>query len=471
MHYRVMEQGLLLGLIVLAGTGALANGGPFIVEYPDGDPAAKGVLARLDPDLKPARETRLKVVKEDLSLTYNHQSYGWGGTETPLVDVRAEYKIQNPTKETIEVDFGFPVVRGIYTSPFSMMRRPRVHVSVDGEHIRNNLISNSAIYGIIRARARETIRKGILDDAKLTRFIKNVRTAQSGNKARARKKLIEYLKVNHGWEQRDAVLLAAFAEVKLGKATDIDENGNWFQNEKLTLRELPRANLGTLSAIGEKKATQLLALLAGRFDPQSASGYEAIFSAWGGDVRERSVDLQKGHIRPREVSVPSNSAGDPTIYARVDYMEKNGRLSRKETKACKRILKNLPVIFTFAPMNLLHYRVEFPPHSTRIVAVEYGQRAYVDSRGPKSYQMSYVIHPASLWREFGPINLTVNAPDGVKIFSSVPCKNGSTFEKDSHEGKVKYASCKAVIEDKTGELFLGVGARQWDKVAAALEER
>ena len=53
-----------------AGHWAFGNGGPFVVKYPNGDPAAKGVLARLDPTLKPARETRLRVLKEDLTIRF-----------------------------------------------------------------------------------------------------------------------------------------------------------------------------------------------------------------------------------------------------------------------------------------------------------------------------------------------------------------------------------------------------------------
>ena len=52
------------------GQAALGNGGPFVVKHPNGDPAAKGVLARLDPTLKPAQETRLRVIKEDLTLRF-----------------------------------------------------------------------------------------------------------------------------------------------------------------------------------------------------------------------------------------------------------------------------------------------------------------------------------------------------------------------------------------------------------------
>ncbi|HUV04201.1 MAG TPA: hypothetical protein VMX94_03750 [Armatimonadota bacterium] len=55
--------GVLLAASVFACGTALANGGPFVIKYPEGDPAAKGTVARLDPDLKPARETRLQTAK------------------------------------------------------------------------------------------------------------------------------------------------------------------------------------------------------------------------------------------------------------------------------------------------------------------------------------------------------------------------------------------------------------------------
>ncbi|MDD4891909.1 MAG: hypothetical protein PHU85_18465, partial [Phycisphaerae bacterium] len=56
-------------LVLLVAGLVWANGGPFVIKYPEGDPAAKGVLARLDPDLKPKIEDRLRVVKEDLTIT------------------------------------------------------------------------------------------------------------------------------------------------------------------------------------------------------------------------------------------------------------------------------------------------------------------------------------------------------------------------------------------------------------------
>ena len=65
----------VLALFVLKLNLALGNGGPFMIKYPNGDPAAKGVLARLDPDLKPTRESRLRVVKEDLKVTFGRDRF------------------------------------------------------------------------------------------------------------------------------------------------------------------------------------------------------------------------------------------------------------------------------------------------------------------------------------------------------------------------------------------------------------
>ena len=92
---------------------AEANGGPFVIKYPGGDPAAKGVLARLGEDLRPGRESRLRVVKENLQISFEGEPYGWRDGGSPVVRVAAAYDIENPTGHEIEVDFGFPILRGM----------------------------------------------------------------------------------------------------------------------------------------------------------------------------------------------------------------------------------------------------------------------------------------------------------------------------------------------------------------------
>ena len=245
------------------------------------------------------------------------------------------------------------------------------------------------------------------------------------------------------------------------------------------MTKLARANLGPLGAIGEQKATQLFAQLASRFDRKAASTYEGIFTAWGGDVRERSVDMATGQVRPREITVdlekerysPRNRMtwSDPTIYARVDYLDPNAKINERERAACKSILKNLPVVFTFAPMNLLYYRATFPAKSTQTVTVSYKQYPYLDTRGQESYQLAYVLHPASLWKSFGPIELEIAVPEGVKVKASVPCASAGVEERAPHtdyptdtEAKLRCSIYKATLIAKTGELFAAVDAASWN---------
>ena len=161
---------------VLAGHWAFGNGGPFVVKYPSGDPAAKGVLARLDPTLKPAQETRLRVVKEDLTIGFGIDRQAGGDTMPPRVEVTAAYTIENPTGEEVQVDFGFPILRGIYLAQ-GMSLYPDVGVMVDKELAATTIISNSVIYSMIRQNAREVIEKGIAADAKLPGLTTAVRAA------------------------------------------------------------------------------------------------------------------------------------------------------------------------------------------------------------------------------------------------------------------------------------------------------
>ena len=179
MATRVAAAFLLAG--VFAGEWAFGNGGPFVVKHPNGDPAAKGVLARLDPTLKPAQETRLQVLEEDLTIRFVPE-LGWDGDKRrlpPLVDVTASYKIENATGETVKEDFGFPILRGIFLKVV-MFHYPDVGVHVDQKRADPTVISNSAIYGMIRQQAREVIEKGIAQDAKLARLVAGVRDAWTG---------------------------------------------------------------------------------------------------------------------------------------------------------------------------------------------------------------------------------------------------------------------------------------------------
>lgn len=479
----------VLTLCLLVQSLAVGNGGPFVIKYPNGDPAAKGVLARLDPDLKPARENRLRVIKEDLKVTFGRErTYGRAVKSVdgpPLTYVSAEYTIENPTNEEVEVDFGFPILRGVYVNPREMMRRPHVNVRLDKTAIKSTVISNSAIYGIIRQRAREVIEKAIADDFTLKELVTSVRNTNSKTLKAGRKALFSHLVDTMKWNNRDAALMVEYASLDFGKikSQPPDRNlmGWWGMNTEF--HKLINENLGAVAAIGEQKATQFFAQLASRFEPEAAAAYETIFTAWGGDIRERSVDLKTGKVRPREVTVdpktlnkkpsPFTSNFDPTIYARVAYLDPKAKISESEKASCKAILKNLPVVFTFAPMNILHYNVKFPAKSTQTLTVSYSQYAYSDTSSPSSYQLAYVLHPASLWKEFGPINLEVAVPEGISFRASVECSNSGAQERRiSQYGpqKSKFNIYKAQLKQKTGELYLAVEANGWnqDKTQVAI---
>jgi hypothetical protein len=522
---------------------AVGNGGPFVIKYPGGDPAAKGVLARIDPDLKPGREERLRVVKEDLKVLFmqdpgpHFRPVAAASRESPapkpslleqqppLALVSAIYTIENPTEEAIEVEFGFPILRGIYVQPWSMMPTADAQVKLDSEQIRPDLISNSMLYGLIRQRSQAVIDKALAADPELARLVAAARTTSyvrqrareaiqrvtSGqdhllkavqadanlakviaaksdsadpDRAAARQALMDYLTGSMKWEKGPATLMVEYASMELGQVAggvpDASFHSYWGNIGELS--QLAYANLGRLAAIGEQKTTQLFAELASRFDPSVKPAYEAIFAAWGGDVRERSVDLRTGQVRPRELSLDPKlssealagaAAADPTIYARMEYINPNAGLTEGEKASCEAVIENLPVTFTFAPMNLLHYTAKFPASSTRTLTVSYKQYAYADTREPGSFQLAYVVHPASLWKEFGPIELEVAVPEGLGVRSSVACREAGVEEREVPKNlpginpdktKVKVALHRATVTEKTGELFLAVDADGWKRL-------
>jgi len=380
-------------------------------------------------------------------------------------------------------------------NPWSMMPTPDVRVTVKlGERETNapvKIISNSAIYGLIRGRARERIEAALGRDPKLQSRVRALRESAGAARDQARQDLAREARRRLKWNERDAALLVEYIGLDLGATLTgrpFDASWNFWLGADESLRPLLTANLGPLAAMGEQKATQLLAHLAGRFDPKSASDYESVFAAWGGDVRERSLDLRTGKIRPREYETPNDTprpggfnrlVDDPTIYARVDYLDENVKLSEEQKAACKTILKNLPVTFTFAPMNLLYYQVTFAPKAEQAVTVSYSQYAYRDTRSPESHQIAYVVHPASLWKEFGPIQLNVLAPQGVRAVASVPLREmGTASPKEglaqlypvSPQTESSQVEFRGEVTRKTGELFVAVDATDWRNHIARITE-
>lgn len=474
----------ILTAIIVTNIPIFANGGPFLVKYPEGDSSGKGVLARLDPDLKPMRETRLRVLRENLKVSFKSdermaKAFARTAPEyvhPPLVEVSAEYTIENPTAEPIEVDFGFPILRGIYTPPYSMMAKPAVNVRLGDKVLGANIISNSVIYGIIRRRARQQIKESVAASPQLARLVNSVRSAKPNTLQGPRDALLRYLTNELKWGRRDAALMVEYAGLDLGTFTvhPIDRSPVSFMLSSKEFVTLVHENLGCLAAIGEQKATQFLAHLAGLFDPAKATQYEDIFKAWGGDVRDCAIDIDTGKILPREIDLTGVNMRalsrmgftDPTIYARIDYFDENAKIPEAQKASCKAILKNLPVIFTFAPMNILHYRVRFEPNATEKLTVTYKQYAFADTKGPATFQLAYVVHPASLWDSFGPINLEVSVPSGVRFGASVPCKKTPTMSTVQIQAAVLPTAqdvYNGVVKDKTGQIFLAIERDSWKK--------
>jgi hypothetical protein len=117
-----------------------------------------------------------------------------------------------------------------------------------------------------------------------------------------------------------------------------------------------------------------------------------------------------------------------------------------------------------------------------MVTVSYRQYAYADTKGTGSYQLAYVLHPATMWKEFGPIDLTVSAPEGITCRGSTPLK----AEPASEQAPAAQAAAvqpppsaragapagpamtiyKAVLSEakqKSGELFIALDKAAWDK--------
>jgi hypothetical protein len=464
---------------LLASAGAFANGGPFLVRRPNGDPAAKGVAAPMLPDLMPGRESRLEVVREDLSFRFT------GGETRPLVHVTARYTIKNPTDQGITLAVGFPILRGIYVeysggAMGSFSTYPAYRVQLDGREVGSTVISNSDLFDRIRGDAWKKIVAAMDADPAL-RPLRARMAAADPTAADAVRTELEKQLLAMRWEPRDAALLADLMRAIGPKPTPLTAEQHkpipWPYNaagprprhqifadqvdfELGSLGEdSTRYHMGALSSMGELKATQLLSHVAARLAPGASTDYQRLFTAWGGDVREQAVDPGTGVLRPRR-DEGKGSAFDEnaSLYARLDYFQPNTIMQPARRQACERIVKNLPVVFTFAPMNIIRTELTFPARSTRVVTYDYSQFSFDDLGPPASHQLAYVVHPASFWKTFGPISVTVQAPQGVPVRASIPMRKAAPHTPSLPAGFVAFTG---ELREKTGELYLSVDCDKW----------
>lgn len=275
---------------------------------------------------------------------------------------------------------------------------PVVAVKLGQEGQRFDILSNTDILARIREHAFGIVETGIagLGIKDLYERMKSL----TGKQADELQAALQAKVRKAGWSERDARLLASFVravayvppppppppeQVREQKRKTAEEAGrNWGRwGDEPRAGEIPFVEgtqsiwgtghpkyLGTLASLGEVKATQLLSHLASRFEPAAGRSYENIFGAWGGDVRERAVDLTSGAERPRHVESPD------TLYARVDYFNESRVKDPGRRASCKQILADLPVTFTFAPMSLIRTRVSFPGNAKRVLEFTYEQHPY-----------------------------------------------------------------------------------------------
>lgn len=107
------------------------------------------------------------------------------------------------------------------------------------------------------------------------------------------------------------------------------------------------------------------------------------------------------------------------------------------------------------------------------------------TRGTGNYQLAYVLHPATMWQEFGPIHLTVRLPKGVRCSASAAIRKtgeeavapASVLAKKGYSAVVfqapldVYEATLTRAEEKRGELFIGLDKPAWESVFQSPQAR
>jgi hypothetical protein len=79
------------------------------------------------------------------------------------------------------------------------------------------------------------------------------------------------------------------------------------------------------------------------------------------------------------------------------------------------------------------------------------------------------LHPASLWKDFGPIHVRVQTPKGIACRASIDLGPGIevVVEQPSASANawMQYEARLTDKKDKMGELFLAVNKLEWDNFA------
>ena len=298
----------------------------------------------------------------------------------------------------------------------------------------------------------------------------------------AREGLRNYLTAELGWNARDAALLVEYASLDFGRQTLAPPPRPL--GRAILEHERPRSSKRRTSGHSGPSANRRPRNYSPSSPRGSTSRREATTrrSSRPGAAMSASgrSTWRPAEVRPREIGLPAGRSdrkpparlgSRPAADGRSDRLrphrlpDPNAKLSPAEKASCEAVLKNLPVTFTFAPMNLLHYQVKFPAHGTRVVAVTYRQYAYADTQRHGQLPVGLRATPSQLWKDFGPIALKVHAPKGILCRASAATGTGPGEPRAAHHAamlpgpavdpKIPMEFYRATLEspeEKRGEL-------------------
>ena len=475
--------------MMLACSVACANGGPFFERHVDGSNAVSASMAPFE-NMIPGLQDRIACLGEDLTITIDDELRLGRAAEAakkasppsgsildgkkidykertsliperlPRIEVEAKYTLVNTSDGPVKMRFGFPV---IYSA------RQRVKVVVDGKKTTSHHMSLDDILLHIRAIAAERVAEVLTIDKKLADAVAKINEIESvyssdkpteavmrlHNRHRAADALRDILKERRLTDSQVALVSEFFILPPSPKPTRLNIEGLAERASFYGFRpSLPEG--GVLARIGALKATQLYTEVLKALAPAQSIDYEQFFRAWGGREKRVSLDLETGEVRERVLSPIRFAEGGMMgpipldIYAREEYL--NARNLPKDLKKhLMTVLKNLPVTFAFAPVNMTVYEVAFAPGQKRTVAVEVNQLPSIDGREPVTAQFEYIMKTARYFKEFDHINLEVRAPKGTKLTISPTCTE--VVQKGPRDRDVY----RARITDYSKNLYIAIG--------------
>ncbi len=324
----------------------------------------------------------------DFSETWNHDDY-W----SPVGRILAQYRMTNPTDDTLSVQMAFPFVASL-----SKLSVPDIKVSADSAAVPYEIyIDPKEAYEYGGSSGGLQYGYGTIGD------ISNQEWALPGFDLDSKAKLYRYA-VSAGTEDRLDFEISYDADpartILMGtgfSGVSYSEEGS----EKLT------------SAIREKAEPEILVLgkdLDFTYDVLTKEGEKVDKNLYQLEIIEESVD-------PKEylLSAIRKNLAKETAAAISDTQFLNLCLHEiwRESQAggYSELFDVLPTAFSDRIFTLV-YQVEFSPESARNVSVSYITEGTMDRRetlSPK-YGYTYLLSPAKSWADFGSLDIEIITP-------------------------------------------------------------